>query len=181
MVEKNRNFTLQQKMGFSDADLKTSLHDEIMIWLDANISEIIDPIMRKTFRPEIISLLDSGQAYLELIKIWEKPITTGKNNYIIGFIDFSVTCVVLTSKEDLGSREFCFDLGSREFCFEVKSKIPSVGELIRQIHLYREYLPGKSFMIVSPDDRFKSVLESQKIGFIKYESKSICNTMQLRV
>lgn len=172
MVEKNRNFTLQQKMGFSDADLKTSLHDEIMIWLDANISEIIDPIMRKTFRPEIISLLDSGQAYLELIKIWEKPITTGKNNYIIGFIDFSLTCVVLTSKKDLGSREFCF---------EVKSKIPSVGELIRQIHLYREYLPGKSFMIVSPDDRFKSVLESQKIGFIKYESKSICNTMQLRV
>jgi hypothetical protein len=52
--------------------------------------------------------------------------------------------------------------------FEVKTTIPSLGELIRQIRMYQEYENG-IWVVVSPDDTHSSRLEKQGIKFIKYE------------
>lgn len=48
---------------------------------------------------------------------------------------------------------------------EVKSTIGSVGELIRQLRQYES--PGVLVAVVSPDDRFRDVIESQGFIFIK--------------
>ena len=48
--------------------------------------------------------------------------------------------------------------------FEVKATLPSAGELIRQIRMYQEYVQGE-WVVVSPDDRHRSILESQGIRF----------------
>lgn len=53
-----------------------------------------------------------------------------------------------------------------EVYFEVKSKIESVGALLRQINFYKSYKPGK-YVVVSPDDRYKDLLASQDVGFVK--------------
>ena len=50
--------------------------------------------------------------------------------------------------------------------FEIKTKIQSVGALLRQINFYKSYKPG-TYVIVCPDDRFKDILASQGVGFLK--------------
>jgi hypothetical protein len=75
----------------------------------------------------------------------EYPVAS--NNYIIGFVDI-----------------FCkeYNIG-----VEVKTEIPVLGDLIRQIQFYRKYVTG-SWIIVSPDDRSSSILKEQGIYFFKY-------------
>jgi hypothetical protein len=51
--------------------------------------------------------------------------------------------------------------------FEVKTTIPSLGELIRQIRLYQSYVNGTWF-VVCGDNKFESQLKNQGIGFIQY-------------
>ena len=48
--------------------------------------------------------------------------------------------------------------------FEVKATLPSAGELIRQIRMYQEYVQGE-WVVISPDDRHRRILESQGIQF----------------
>ena len=50
---------------------------------------------------------------------------------------------------------------------EAKMAIPSLGELLRQINLYRTAFSGK-FVVVSPEDRFSTILVEQGVTFIKY-------------
>lgn len=50
---------------------------------------------------------------------------------------------------------------------EAKSAIPSLGELLRQINLYRTAFSGKC-VVVSPDDTFADILAEQGVTFLKY-------------
>lgn len=50
---------------------------------------------------------------------------------------------------------------------EAKSVLPTVGELMRQIQLYRTAFNGK-FVVVSPDDKYAQILSEQGVIFIKY-------------
>jgi len=53
---------------------------------------------------------------------------------------------------------------------EVKPVIRSVGELIRQLRQYESYhkpIIDSLVAVVSPDDRFKAIIESQGFAFIK--------------
>ncbi|MBI1774305.1 MAG: hypothetical protein HYR63_03060 [Proteobacteria bacterium] len=57
--------------------------------------------------------------------------------------------------------------------FEVKSKVASLGELIRQMNFYRAHLNEKTrLFVVAPGNALSmedvQVLESQKIGFVEY-------------
>lgn len=50
---------------------------------------------------------------------------------------------------------------------EAKSVLPTVGELMRQIQLYRTAFGGK-FVVVSPDDDYAKILTEQGVTFVKY-------------
>ncbi len=58
--------------------------------------------------------------------------------------------------------------GKDRILVEVKSKLPTLGELMRQINLYREAHRGK-VVVVSPDDSYVEVLKTQDVLFLKYE------------
>jgi hypothetical protein len=45
--------------------------------------------------------------------------------------------------------------------------MPTVGELMRQINLYRTAFGGK-FVVVSPDDSRADILKEQGVTFVKY-------------
>lgn len=141
-MAKPRAQTIQARFGFKDNDLKTATHDTIMIWLDKNLAHVIN-YLRNEYELDIPD-------YDNITTIWEQPIMSGANNqYCIGFVDMW--------------------LPQCRICVEVKSKIDSAGELIRQIRMYEQYVRHvDSFVVVSPDDRFKSALESQGILFYKY-------------
>lgn len=49
---------------------------------------------------------------------------------------------------------------------EAKPKIKSFGETLRQINTYRSYTDNSTYVIYSPDTRFKAAFESQGIKFI---------------
>lgn len=50
---------------------------------------------------------------------------------------------------------------------EAKSVMPTVGELMRQINLYRTAFRGR-FVVVSPDDSYADILKEQGVTFVKY-------------
>ncbi|MHA2265228.1 MAG: hypothetical protein ACXAEN_22770 [Candidatus Thorarchaeota archaeon] len=141
-MAKPRATTIQQRFGFKDDDLKKPNHDMIMIWLDENINAVVNDLISKY--PE--QFIDCEETAITNT-IWEQPIMSGK--YCIGFIDMWIP--------------------DYRICIEVKTEIPSVGELIRQIAMYKQYTISQPFFaVVSPNDRFASVLESQGILFYKY-------------
>jgi hypothetical protein len=50
---------------------------------------------------------------------------------------------------------------------EAKSIMPTLGELMRQINLYRTAFFGE-VVVVSPDDQFQSILAEQNVSFVLY-------------
>jgi hypothetical protein len=70
-------------------------------------------------------------------------------NFIVGFVD--ICCPYMVA-------------------IEVKTSISSVGDLIRQIQFYRNYLSGPRWIVVSPDDRPAAILKEQGIYFYKYQT-----------
>jgi hypothetical protein len=104
-------------------------------------------------------------------KEWEKPIKS--NDYIIGFIDMVVhfqvpqISISLELTENGWSAKWISSYtGENRINFEVKTEIPSLGELIRQINMYKSY-GAKNIFVVAPDDTHKKTLQEQDIGFIK--------------
>ncbi len=61
--------TLQQKMGFFDEDLKKPKHDEIMKWLNENISKILTSIIVESYTDEKLQLFKNE--CIEKIKKFE--------------------------------------------------------------------------------------------------------------
>lgn len=57
--------TLQQRFGFKDEDLKTPMHDEIMMWLDKNAEKIINNLFFEPWAKE--ELEKKEKQYLEVI------------------------------------------------------------------------------------------------------------------
>jgi hypothetical protein len=57
---------------------------------------------------------------------------------------------------------------------EVKTEIPSLGELIRQMRAYQAYLDSfASYIIVAPDNRHEKILKEQGFYFYKYKDPSL--------
>lgn len=138
---------------------------------------------------------------------WELPVP-GKQG-TLGFVDLYVQLhrLQITMQQDweryCGTPDCChpecWSLGTRRadavhLALEVKSTIPSLGELIRQIHRYDAALPWCScpyrygqqvhgvydngrdlhfrpeYVVVSPDTRWVEPITSQGITFIEYPS-----------
>jgi len=143
--------TLQERFGFLDDDLKTPAHDALMLWIDEFISEILADVFNLSDAPIIGS------------KCWEFAITNNRD-FIIGAADMFV-------RARSGSQDLAV-------LIEAKSKIPSLGELIRQIRFYQaggdfdfrtregEYLRPR-WLVVSPDARFAEKIREQGINFHK--------------
>lgn len=103
----------------------------------------------------------------------EHPIL-GYNNFNIGFIDVAIH---LNNYFSAGQNDdactffftpfvFSNSRSGREDVFvEIKTTIPSLGELIRQINFYRSHGNREKWIVVSKDVRFKQQLQSQNIYF----------------
>jgi len=146
---------------------------------------------------KIINYLNQWESFDEIpsippIKInqrtWEFPVISSINNYTnnkytVGFVDMLVACskfspCVIGFKEDRYTTELIkkigigFEAWPLYVFFEVKTEIPSLGEVIRQINYYKTYLKqdftSAAYVIVCPDDKYKTALKSQGIDFVKY-------------
>jgi len=191
IMSKAKAQTIQQRLGFMDTDLKSSKHDEIMLWLDDAVEKHFNQMVSnqqeweyrefsvienekeiRDLQREIIfnDIILPKKPELEVVKrVWEYPITTtGRGSYIVGFADMRVDYLDCSLTYYVKDNKFQIYKENKSLFFEVKSDMPSLGELIRQIRMYQTYTSGKWF-VVSPDSRMAAVLEKQSIYFIRYE------------
>lgn len=95
-----------------------------------------------------------------------------RNQRILGYADLLLHCV----GEHLGASQLVSGREPPEWIVkeeafrilvEVKSELPTVGELMRQLNLYRQSCG--QVIVVAPDDRYSALLAEQGILFVKYE------------
>jgi len=136
---------------FEEADLKEPLHDKIMLWLDANAELFLNELVEKYTKMPISGLKATK-------KIWEHKIKSGYQN---AFIDLVFEYEYIHSDGQLRKNRLYI---------EVKSKIPSLGELIRQIHQYQDILNSHEckFCVVATEDKYEAILFEQGILYYKY-------------
>jgi len=158
-----------ERMGFKDNDLKTSKHDEIMFWLDNYIkTEFLKKLEDSDLLKKYIGL--KPKIVIEQ-NIWEKPILS-KTKYNIGFIDLylEIRIEFYKKKKDIYEQ----DANWYDYYFEVKSKLPSIGELLRQVNFYKSNIGDRGkFYVVAPktNDKIKYLLKQQGVSFIEYPEK----------
>lgn len=135
-----------------------------------------DALMEQLGPQAMRDLAISGSPSLSVKKTWECPILN--KNYTIGFADMRVrwSAQVVDMRFVYSSplRHLESRISEREehpVYFEVKPSIPSAGELLRQIRMYQTYTEYAKWFVVSPDDRFRSIIEEQGVGFIKAPSE----------
>ena len=148
--------TLIEKHGFKDSDLTTPEHDKIMFWVVDNIEKIINETIIK----------DQVKFKIEFMQT-EFPvqnISNYGNISIIGFLDLFVR--IKTEATDT------FPSQVRTIAIEFKSKIPSVGETIRQLNFYKAFFNYSHVLIISPDDRQMDFFLKQGFKFYKYKENS---------
>lgn len=128
-------------------------------------------------------------------KEWEYTVTNRSCNprtgyksskSVIGFIDMRVDFHytrlfvdgLYTKREEISHRLRWGQSGKKNYyepdklekvmLIEVKTKIPSLGELFRQLNTYKEYVSG-DYIVVCPDDSNRDIIEEQGFRFFKYE------------
>lgn len=218
-MENKKATTLAQRFGFQDPELKTPKHDELMIWLDENVEQLIvqnkyvlegmkslsvqeigdwtysdlKPLSTKQLDEyaEKIAGLPLGAIETNLThKIWEQPIMNG--SYMVGFSDMHIRYEIsaINARVYIADRQKMSGYHmKRQYWawYEIKPSILSAGEVIRQIRMYQQFTKivyedtflrqiNLGWFIVSPDTRFRSVIEGQGIGFInpsEYEQKGL--------
>jgi len=186
--------TMAQRFGFADPDLTTPEHDALLLWLDKNVETFLRAklaTVKQTAytvryfagyprREKIESLTPEqeeqlakfplGETKWEFRKTWECPILD--KNYTIGFCDMMVNVTRQARNADAlfegSSLSFESVYSEDRIWFEVKPKIPSLGELVRQLNMYRTYTPMERWFVVSPDTRWCEHLKAQGFGFIAY-------------
>lgn len=147
-----------EKLGFSETDKKDSKHDIIQKWTYENIEKVIaETVMAKNPHP-----------YKITTNKWEHQVIYTNGNYkmIVGYIDIFVRIHGKFYFSD--TKEY--EDSDRGVFIEVKTQIPSLGELIRQMRAYQAYEGYHThYLIVSPDDRHQKLLKEQGFWFYKYK------------
>ena len=142
--------TLIERVGFLDPDRANSKHDEIQLWVYDNL-------------PRVLSAFSAAgnQVWVQTKKL-EFPLLQVEKNFtnIVGFIDLVATGYVTHNNEVIKSYSAAL---------EIKTVIPCIGDLVRQINFYRRHQTTSFvWLVVSQDDRFQKVLSEQGIYFFKY-------------
>lgn len=107
----------------------------------------------------------------------EHPIMN--RSYTIGFVDLYVQTIYYTPHLSgyRKPREYpppavalpkpVYDDKTLHYYFEVKPRIPSFGELVRQLRMYQSYLnPEDKIIVTSPDERFLDAILGEGFLFL---------------
>lgn len=151
-----------ERLPIFDPDLLRPKHDEILLWLDENVEQIINQAVYPGLTADQIEEYSSHTP--ELTKTWQQAVKTAEDE-IVGFIDMTVRYEREGDPDD--------DI-IKVFFFDVRTEILSLGALLREINLYKEYLGFQrswiyTYILVSPDERFVQILKDQEVDFLKFE------------
>lgn len=148
-----------ERMGFNDPDRSTesrkALHDKIQTELISGPAEFAKYYIDAEPGTEI-----SDEDFRVTI---EYPLADGK--YTLGFLD---AVIRITNKS------LSFIGGRTAIAVEIKTRVDSVGELIRELRYYQQYWrdPGTgkagALVVLCPDGEFREIVIKQGFGFVTY-------------
>jgi len=150
MVQKKKldeNATLLYRMGFRDPDLKLQSHDDIVLWLYNNDNIVLNIIESFYKTPTTSFKVIYHENDFEYIISNEK-------GYDLGFIDLKRDIECYDSYQEKEAKKKAF-YTAREYItyytmfFEAKTSYPTLGELMRQLQLYKKYTNDYDY-----DDRY---------------------------
>jgi hypothetical protein len=140
--------TIQARFGFADPDIMKAEHNDMIKWLDANIEDVLMLVLSRPKRRKVTHVK------------WEPLVRMAKDGgQFIGFAD-------LAAWE--GDE-------APPVLFEAKTRIESLGELFRQLSMYRGGYYGGwpvwklPFVVVCPDDSEAEIIQEQRYHFLKYD------------
>jgi len=154
-----------------DGQIYDSLHDEIIVWL---YNQLID------FDSTTIKSLEKASGF-KFVKnnYYSDPIiehvlfSKDKFRRPIGFADMFQ---YFQSEKIYDQESESYVSESKSIYFEAKTKV-NLGDTVRQINYYtgnssefQSFYKKRPYkwVVVSSDDRYRKILKSQGIGFIKY-------------
>lgn len=108
----------------------------------------------------------------EFIEIEAEHAIMGYNKFNIGFVDIAIT---INNGHDSDFVENCCNFSYKPFDFagmnksvirvyvEIKPQVNSIGELIRQINMYRSHLTDGIWVVLTKTPNLKEILAGQNI------------------
>lgn len=184
------NKTYAEALCFSDDDLTTPMHDKIVLWAMEKIPKMCGYCFPMEVYRNIEKRDSACKLELEFPIVKTQKGYNYENKHTVGFADVRATYDVRHFLSTVGIAEANdnekeearrwnlskvkvysqgdFWSSTHIAYFEIKSKIPSLGDLVRQIRFYAQYTGDSPWFVISPDTRYKTAIESQDIGFILY-------------
>lgn len=153
--------TLLARLGFADPDKKDPRHDWACQYLAQN--EVALRVLRSLYAgPKWRDHVVKGRRH-------EAPITKGEGQYkvTVGFADLllwgsaSKRACAASEIEDWWFEEL-------RLLVEVKIAATGVAEVVRQIGLYREYLPGAACIVVTAYPVVPADVETLRLSGIRH-------------
>jgi hypothetical protein len=174
--------TVAERFGFKDDQLATQGHDRIVRWTADHVLDILaekgkvfpsagdywqDRDVNPSCRGAPVDKEHPPYPGPRVRPTWE-PLVYNSKGFEVGFIDLKVIVEVPKLGYDAKRDAFTisYEPAKKTYWFEIKTKIPSLGELFRQLTMYRENLQGPIF-VVCPDDKNQPLIEQQGYYFIK--------------
>ncbi|MFZ6758141.1 hypothetical protein ACO0K9_13105 [Undibacterium sp. Ji50W] len=93
-------------------------------------------------------------------------------NPILGYGDLLLHCEAhvlgTIESERPRKKEWWVETMRFQILVEVKTELPTLGELMRQLNLYRESV--RHVIVVAPDEKYAELLSEQGILFVRYDA-----------
>jgi hypothetical protein len=199
-MAKSRDKT--QQIGFWDPEVSAPDHDEVCLWAYRKADEILRAAYPNEFdRAWLPQEIPNGahqfaaehprpnpRVEKRTIEYVLKSFTGYRDSTerIVGYADLLIKSAIpairqLYTPSPLRGGDDVFngfavswetERWTPSVLVEAKSFLPTVGELMRQINLYRTAFKGP-VVIVSPDDSYADLLHEQAVLFIKYQKSGV--------
>lgn len=183
------------QLGLWDDEVAKVSHDRIVLWAYENAESIVRAYLTKfpdrdnekalseKWESDAISLGRSGKKLgdlpalppkpkqLVVQKVLEKVIQQYPENgrslpRILGYADLVIEWRSYRVSWTDDDNTWHVHWRDRALLVEAKTVLPSLGELMRQINLYRQVYGG--VVLVAPDSRYEEILNEQGVLFFPY-------------
>ena len=192
-----KNKVTGEKYDYYQTEIDESKNEILSLKEEISVNEIalVETSKNSNFINEIpirnkIKILSKTWEFPVISQSTSKTSGYASTKNIIGFIDImikfsypqlTVTGIDFNSKKIINElkwtqsyKKFDYQFGcydgeiEQSLYIEVKTKIPSLGELFRQMRMYKEFIAG-DFLVICPDDSEKSLIEGQGFRFLKFK------------
>lgn len=183
------------QIGLWDSEVALPKHDDICLWVYEHAEDVLRALRPFLFQPEWLDRELRSEASPEVAAAfrastprtppfivhreleaaliprdepgrgargWRAPV--GYGDVLLRYTA-PRPCAVYGRSDAIES--FSIHRDTFELLIEVKTVLPTLGELLRQLNLYATAFPGYQ-AVVAPDDRYADILREHGFGFLRY-------------